>query len=90
LKKTYSAQHLKQILIDIEENGTNVCVRFRQIGELWSENFVRVIRVTDDRVLVNDEVKNKLISFDLNAIVQFEVDQGFKSVEPHNHYDVKL
>lgn len=85
---TYSVVHLKQILIDIKEHGQNVCVHFRLIGELWQTNFVRVLNVVDNRVLVNDEAKNKLISIDLSRVIQFEIDHRFKGIEPHNHYDV--
>ena len=89
VKKTiYSITHLKQILIDIQEHGQNVCVHFRLIGELWQTNFVRVVSVMENRILVNDEMKNKLISIDLSHVMQFEIDHRFKGIEPHNHYDV--
>lgn len=85
---TFSLSHLKQALFDIKEHGPNVCVRFRFIGQMWQPNFVRIVNLTDTRVLVSDEVKNQLISFELNHVMQFEIDHRFKGLEPHNHYNV--
>jgi hypothetical protein len=79
---------LKQLLTDIKEHGESVCVRFRSLGEMWQMNMVRVVAITDNRALLNDEVKNKLISIDLNHVMQFEVDHKFKGLEPYFHYDV--
>ena len=91
VKKTnYSVPKLKSTLIDILENGQNVCVHFRLVGELWQPHFVRVVNVTDNRVLVNDEVRHQLISIELSRIIQFEIDHRFKGIEPHNHFDVIL
>ncbi|HEY0656598.1 MAG TPA: hypothetical protein VGD65_25870 [Chryseosolibacter sp.] len=87
-KTTYSVTLLKQTLIDILEHGPGVCVHFRLIGELWQPHFVRIVGITDHRVLVNDEVRNKLISIDLSRVMQFEIDHRFKGIEPLNHYDV--
>lgn len=85
---TFSTTHLKQALYDIKEHGTNVCVRFRLLGEMWQTNFVRIVNITESRVLVNDETKNQLRSFDIHQIMQFEIDHRFKNLEPHNHYNV--
>jgi hypothetical protein len=87
-KTTYSITHLKATLIDLLEHGQNVCVHFRLMGELWQPHFVRVVNVVDSKVLVNDEIKNKIFSIDLSRIMQFEIDHPFKGIEPHNHYDI--
>jgi hypothetical protein len=87
-KTTYSITHLKQVLVDIKEHGPNVCVRFRLLGELWQTGFVRIVNVIDNRVLINDDARNKLLSMDLSLVMQFEIDHRFKGIEPHNHYDV--
>ncbi len=83
-----SILELKQHLIDIKEHGPGVCVRFRMLGEMWQQHFVRVVAVTDNRVLVNDEFQNKLISIDLNHVVQFETDNKYKALQPNYHYEV--
>ena len=87
-KTSYSVTLLKRTLIDILEHGQNVCVRFRLIGEMWQPHFVRVVGITESRVLVNDEVKNNLTSIELSKVMQFEIDHRFKGIEPHFHYDV--
>lgn len=84
----FSVLQLKQLLIDINEHAPNVCVRFRLLGEMWQPNMVRMISITDNRALVNDEVKNKLISVDLTSVVQFEMDNKFKGFQPYFHYEV--
>jgi hypothetical protein len=87
---TYTLVHLKQLLIDIQEHGQGVCVRFRTIGEMWQPNFVRVVNLSDNRILVNDEVRNKLLIVNLTSVMQFEVDHKFKGIEPHYHYNVTV
>lgn len=89
-KITISVLELRQVLVDIKEHGHHVCVRFRLMGEMWFQSFTRVVSVTESRVLVNDEGKNKLISVDVNQVIQFEIDHRFKGWEPHFHYDVVL
>jgi hypothetical protein len=58
------------------------------MGEMWQNSFVRIVSISEGRVLINDEVRNKLVSVDLNRIMQFELDHRFKGYEPHFHYDV--
>jgi hypothetical protein len=59
------------------------------IGEMWQINHVRVVRVTEKGVALNDELLNKLIFVqDLNNVVQFELDQAFQQYQPHFHYPV--
>lgn len=87
-RSNFSALELKQYLIDIKEHAPQVCVRFRLLGEMWQTYMLRVVAVTENRVLVNDEYKNKLISIDLNTVMQFEIDNKFKFLQPHFHYEV--
>lgn len=89
-KTNYSILELKQILIDISEHGPDSLVRFRLLGELWQTRFVRIISLNDGRLLIHDEAVNKLISLDVNQIMQFELDHKFKGIDPHFHYDVVL
>jgi hypothetical protein len=51
---------------------------------------MRVVALTDDRVLLNDDGQNKLISFPVNSIIQIEIDRKYREYEPHNHYTVNL
>lgn len=79
---------LKQWLVDLKEHGQNVCARVRIIGQLWQQHFMRVVNVTEERVLLHDEVNSKLISFQINDIIQMEIDHRFRQFEPHNHYTI--
>ena len=85
---SFSVLELKQILIDIKEHGPHVCFRFRLLGNMWQKNFVRIVNISDNRILVNDETTNRLVSIDLNNVVQFEIDHSFKMIDPHFHYNV--
>lgn len=89
-KKTLlSALELKRLLIDIKDHEPNICVRFRLIGEMWQVFMMRIVTITENRVLVHDEISNKLISVDLNNVMQFEIDGRFRDIEPCYHYEVK-
>ena len=88
-KKTLlSALELKRILIDIKDHEPGICVRFRLIGEMWQTYMMRIITLTENRVLVHDETSNKLISIDLNNVMQFEIDGRFRDLQPFYHYEV--
>lgn len=87
---TLSSLKLRQLLVDLKEHGHNTCVRLRLVGDMWQPYFMRVVSVSDDRVLLNNEVNNKLFSFPLNAIMQIEIDHKFKEFQPHNHYTIHL
>lgn len=89
-KKTLlSATELKRIIIDIKEHGPDTCIRFRLIGEMWQVNMMRIITVTENRVLIHDGIANRLLSIDLNNVMQFEIDTRFQDIQPHYHYEVK-
>jgi hypothetical protein len=88
-KKTLiSALELKRIITDIKDHEPNICIRFRLIGEMWQTYMMRIITVTENRVLVHNEIANKLISIDLNNVMQFEIDGRFREIQPHYHYEV--
>lgn len=87
---TLSSIKLRQLLIDLKEHGPHTCVRLRLLGELWQSTFMKVVSVTEDRVMLNDELKNKLLSIPLQSIMQLELDHKFKEYQPHNHYTIRF
>ena|SRR5687768_8191232 len=85
-----SILELKRLLTELKDKRPDICFRYRMLGELWIPNFHRVIRVTDNGVILNDEVSNRLRNIaDLSGIMQFEIDNSFQNFEPHFHYEVK-
>jgi len=60
------------------------------MGQLWYPNFMRIIKIEEDkRVLFHDETRKRIISLpDLNTIVQIELDSKFYPFEPNCHYQV--
>lgn len=88
-KKTVSVLELKRLLAELTEHRPDICIRFRLIGQMWSENFLRVVRLTDTGVLLNDEISNKFFALPhLSQIMQFELDRSFQTYEPYYHYEV--
>ena len=80
---------LRRLLVELKEHRPDICVRYRVLGQMWAPSFHRVVRLTDDGVLLNDESSNKFISIpDLSQIMQFELDKSFQLYQPYFHYDV--
>ena len=80
---------LKRLLTELKEHRSDICVRYRLIGQMWAPNFVRVIKVTDKGVMLADESSGKILSIpDISHIMQFELDKSFQSFQPYFHYDV--
>jgi hypothetical protein len=89
-KLTVPVLELRRLLTQIKDRRPDICVRFRRIGEMWQPNMMRVVTVTDTRVMVNDEQNNRLISIAFSTIMQFEIDDRLYDYDRHFHYHVKL
>ena len=90
VKNLISVLELKRLLVDLSEKRPDICVRYRLLGEMWAVNAMRVIKVTEKGVMLNDEQNNRLINLqDLSTIMQFEIDAPFQGFQPHFHYDVR-
>jgi hypothetical protein len=84
-----SVSELKRLLVTITDHKMGVCFRYRLLGEMWYPNFLRILKVTETGVLLNDEVKNQLISLrDLSQVMQFELDSSLHQYQPHFHYNI--
>lgn len=80
---------LKRLLVELKEHRPDICFRYRLIGQMWVNNFLRVIRVTDHGVLLNDETSNRFVTIvNLSQIMQFEIDKPFQLYQPYFHYDL--
>lgn len=75
-------------MVDILEKRPDICIRFRLLGELWSLNFLRVIRITERGVILLDETLGLVSVSDLSFIMQFEIDKRFQAFQPYYHYEV--
>ena len=85
-----STLELKRLLFDLKDKRPDVCIRFRLLGEMWAENFMRVIMVTEKGAIFNDESINEFVNVsDIANIMQFEIDNRFQNFQPHYHYEVK-
>lgn len=89
--KKVAVLELRRLLVELKEHRPDICIRYRLIGQMWAQNFLRVVHVTDQGVLLNDETSNKMITIpELSHFMQFEIDKPFQKFFPHHHYDVTL
>jgi len=88
-RKVVGVLELRRLLVQLKEHRPDICFRYRLLGQMWAENFLRVILVTDKGVLLNDETSSKLLKIqNLNHVIQFELDKPFQTFEPYFHYEV--
>jgi hypothetical protein len=84
-----SVADFKGLLTNLKDRRPDICIRFRSLGEMWSNNFLSVYAVTERGVLLCDELNRRIIAvYDLNNIMQFELDRSFQGFQPFYHYDV--
>ena len=82
---------LKRLLVELHEYRPDICIRYRLMGQMWAQNFLRITGLTGDGVLLNDESSHKLIGIaNLSTIMQFELDKTFRTFEAYCHYDVVI
>lgn len=87
-KTLISMLELKRLLVDLSEKRPDICVRFRLLGELWGNNFLRVARVHDKGAVLLDDLLGLVSISDLNFVMQFEIDRPFQGFQPYFHYEV--
>lgn len=88
-KKAVTTVELMQLLVELRDKSKNTCFRYRILGEMWKQNFFRIVGVSQGGVALLDDVTNKLVFIqDLSKIVQFEIDASFQAYQAHFHYEV--
>jgi hypothetical protein len=88
-KGVISTLELRRLLFDLKDKRADVCVRFRVLGEMWRSSFMRIVHVTENGAIFENEQTNDWITLaDLSEIMQFEIDNRFQHFQPHFHYDV--
>lgn len=87
--KNIAVLALKRLLIELKEHRPDICIRFRLIGQMWMDSFLRVNSVTDRGVLLSSDTSNQFMGIaDLSQIMQFEIDKPFQLYQPYFHYDI--
>ena len=80
---------LRRVLVELREHRPDICIRYRLLGQMWVPNFHRVIQVTEEGVILNDETSERVVSIrSLAQFMQFELDKPFQLYQPYFHYDV--
>lgn len=86
-----SVLELRRLLHQIKDLRPDVCVRVRLMGELWQNNHLRIIKLTETGVILNDETVNKLIIIrNLKTVMQLELEYAFQQYQPNFHYSITL
>jgi hypothetical protein len=81
---------LRRLLYELKDQRSDICIRFRLLGEMWQTSFLRVIKLTPNGVVLFDERHEEAITVrDLREVVQFEIDAPYQNYHPHNHYTVE-
>lgn len=84
-----SILELKKLLHSLKDLRPDICIRFRLIGEMWQNNHLHILNVTEKGIVLNDQKTNKLIFIqDLKNVMQFELDHSFQQYQPHFHYSI--
>lgn len=85
-----SVVDFQRLLTDLKERRPDISIRYRLLGEMWTDHFMSVFYITTKGVLLNDDVTHKLIAIsDLSNIMQFEIDNPFQGYQPYFHYEVQ-
>lgn len=80
---------LRRLLYDLKDLRPAVCIRFRILGRMWQPHFSKVVEMTEQGVILQNEKQLSLLIHDLRSVVQFEIDSSFQNLEPHFHYNVE-
>jgi hypothetical protein len=85
-----SVLELRRLLIELKDKRPDISVRYRLLGEMWANHFMRVTKVTEKGVALIDEFSGRLLIIpNLSNIMQFELDNRFQNFQPYFHYGVK-
>lgn len=87
-KTLISVIDLRRMMVDLSEKRPDISIRFRLLGELWSVNFLRVVRITEKGAVLFDESHGLVSVSDLNFVMQVEIDKPFQGFQPYYHYEV--
>jgi hypothetical protein len=80
---------LKRLLVELNEHRPDICIRYRLLGQMWLDNFLRVVEISENGVVLYNETINTFVRIpELSAIIQFELDKTFQSYQPYVHYEV--
>ncbi len=86
-----SLLELRRLLTELKEHRSDICIRYRLLGQMWAQHFLHVRQLTGQGVLLSDENMHKIVSIpELSAIIQFEIDKSFQSYQPYFHYSVVI
>lgn len=88
-ERVITAIELKRLLVLMAGSCSEIFFRCRVAGEMWMKNHCRVIRVTDDHVILYDAPSHHYYSIRINKIMQFDLDDRLHHYQPHFHYQVE-
>jgi hypothetical protein len=87
-EKTISILAFRKLLHELRDHRQGECIRFRKLGHMWRQNFMRVIEISETAAVFFDETIDEFVHSDLHDIVQFELEVRHQIYQPHFHYEV--
>ena len=88
-KKRDAVLTLRRLLVELKEHHPDIFFRHGLLGQMWAKHFLRVVHVSEQGVLLNEEISNTLrIIPNLSHVIQFELDKTFQAFQPYVHYEV--
>jgi hypothetical protein len=85
-----STIELRRLFQELVDHQLNVCVRIRLLGQMWMQNFMRPIRLTEKGIVLFDETIMEYVFIkELGDVMQFELDGSHKNLQPYFHYEVR-
>jgi hypothetical protein len=90
-KKSLTVLELKRLLFELKEKRSDICIRYRLMGDMWKKNFTRIKSTVENSLVVEDEQARIILGVpNIANIIQFELDHTFQQYEAHFHYEVIL
>lgn len=80
----------KRLLTDIFEKRPDISIRYRLIGNLWSNAFFPIRKMSEEEVFFFDSARQSLIRVFVRDIMQIELDSSFQNYRPNLHYTIKV
>jgi hypothetical protein len=81
---------LCSLIHELIEKRPDIGIRFRMLGEMWSNHFMHAAFLARKSGIFKHEQNGNLIAIqDLSNVMQFELDHSFYNFQAYFHYEVK-
>jgi hypothetical protein len=83
-------EKLLDLLTAMKSQPARAAIKFRQLGDTWCHDFLKVAEVSTHSVVFRNESNSQSISLPgLDRVVQFEIKSAFAGFKPKGVYEVE-